>query len=88
MSIDKKVEIFIAMAENQNREQAITILDKIGLTEYGKIFLPRHKPKIKVNNLNDLILSLFVNKKWISSFDVNTSNDEYYKVEKNNFSKK
>lgn len=86
--LDKKVEIFIAMAENQKREQAVTILNKIGLTEYEKIFLPRHKPKIKVSNLNKLILNLFVKKKWIDSFEVDTNKSDYYKVLKNSFPKK
>ena len=86
--LDKKVEIFIAMAENQKREQAVIILNKIGLTEYEKIFLPRHKPKIKINNLNKLILNLFVQKKWIDSFEMDTNKGEYYKVKKYSFSKK
>ncbi len=88
MLLDKKVEIFIAMAENQKREQAVIILNKIGLTEYEKIFLPRHKPKIKINNLNKLILNLFVQKKWIDSFEMDTNKGEYYKVKKYSFSKK
>jgi len=88
LALDKKVEIFIAMTDNSTCEQALTILNKIGLTEYQKIFLSRHRPKIKVDNLNKQILNLFVKNKWIDSFEVDTTNNEYYKVKKKIFSSK
>lgn len=88
LSLDKKVDLFIAMVEYLEREQAVTILNKIGLTEYEKIFLARHRPKIKVDNLNKQILNLFVRKKWINSFEVDTTKSEYYKVQRSSSSKK
>lgn len=88
LSLDKKSDIFIAMAEYLEREQAVTLLNKIGLTEYEKIFLLRHRPKIKVDNLNKQILNVFVSKKWIDSFEVDTNKSEYYKVIKSSSLKK
>lgn len=82
LSIEKKIEIFIAMADNSSCEQAITMLNKIGLTAYEKLFLPYYRPKFKVNNLNKQILDLFIKNKWIDSFEIDTDNTEYYKVKK------
>ena len=88
LSLEKKIEIFIAMADNSSCEQAIPMLNKMGLTEYQKLFLSRHRPKIKVDNLNKQILNLFVKNKWIDSFEVDTTNTEYYKVKKKIFTPK
>lgn len=88
LSLEKKVEIFIAMADNQSYEQVIAMLNKMGLTEYHKLFLSRYKPKITVDNSNKQILNLFVKNKWIDSFEVDTTNTEYYKVKKKIFTSK
>lgn len=71
----------------ENIQQTHFKIKKIGLTEYEKIFLPRHRPKIKVDNLNEQILNLFVRKKWIDSFEVDASKSEYYKVQRSSNSK-
>ena len=76
------------MADNLSCEQAIAMLNKIGLTECQKLFISRHRPKIKVDNLNKQILNSFVKNKWIDSFEVDTTNNEYYKVKKKVFASK
>lgn len=88
LSLEKKIEIFIAMADNSSCEQAIAMLNKIGLPAYGKIFLPHHRPKFEVDNINKQILNLFVKNKWIDSFEVDATNTEYYKVKKKMFTTK
>lgn len=88
--LDKKVKLFMAMVENENIDfkKAIRILTTIGLTEYEKILLPRHKPKIQINGTNKLILDLFVKKEWIDSYEEDSIKNELYKIHKRSVPKK
>lgn len=86
-TITNQINTVSSALKKQLLESSLS-LNKIGLTEYEKIFLSRHRPKIMVDNLNKQILNLFVRKKWINSFEVDTIKSEYYKVQRSSSSKK
>lgn len=80
LSIDTKIELFIAMLPTLNEELIKDNLSLLGLTSYLKLFDSRSRPKFEINTTNKSLLAAFKENNWIYDYEENPDKDGYYKI--------
>lgn len=77
---DEKIELFIAIMPELCSDRLKEILTLLNLTDYLKIFDTRSRPKFKINDENEKLLSAFKENNLIDNYQKNPNKEGYYKI--------
>lgn len=77
IDFEEKIDVFISLLPKLNKERCKKYLSMLNLFEYLKIFEQRTRPKFKIDNINNKLLTALTNNNWIKNFEVK---DEYYRI--------
>jgi len=76
---DTKIELFVLILPNMNELQCKTYLSTLQLPDYLSLFEGK-RPKFRVNNINQRLLTTFEKKYWLTSFDIDKDDENYYRA--------
>lgn len=79
LSIESKMELFVQHLPEFSREECKNYLETLQLNDFQNL-LDGGNPKFKVSNTNEQILKIFREKYWISSFDFDKKNSDFYRA--------
>ena len=79
ITLNDKIRIFAITVETLNEKQCRKILAQLHLDDYEGL-LNQKRPKFEINDVNEKILTSFEKKRWISSFDVDRDDTNYYRA--------
>lgn len=77
---DEKIELFIAIMPELCSDRLKEILTLLNLSDYLKIFDTRSRPKFKINDENEKLLSAFKENNLIDNYQKNPNKEGYYKI--------
>ena len=77
---DEKIELFIAIMPELCSDRLKEILTLLNLTDYLKIFDTRSRPKFKINDENEKLLTAFKENNLIDNYQKNPNKEGYYKI--------
>lgn len=80
VSRDEKIELFIAIMPELCSDRLKEILTLLNLSDYLKIFNTRSRPKFKINDENEKLLSAFKENNLIDNYQKNPNKEGYYKI--------
>ena len=80
VSRDKKIDFLIAIMPELCRDSIKEILTLLNLMDYIKIFDTRSRPKFKINDENEKLLTAFKENNLIDSYQENPEKEGYYKI--------
>ena len=80
VSRDEKIELFIAIMPELCSDRLKEILTLLNLSDYLKIFDTRSRPKFKINDENEKLLSAFKENNLIDNYQKNPNKEGYYKI--------
>lgn len=75
-----KIDLLIVMIPDINENNTKEILAILDLTDYIKIFDTRSRPKFKINDENEKLLTAFKEKDLIYNFEESPEKEGYYKI--------
>lgn len=76
---DYKKELIYKNLEQLDIEKITTYMNNIGEHDLANLF-NGCRPKILINDINEKILTYFYNKQWITNFDPDKKNSNYYRA--------
>ena len=74
-----KIEVFALCLRRMNEAQAKEYLCTLEMKDFLSLF-NRKRPKFEVNDINEQILTIFKNKRWITTFDIDKDEADYYRA--------
>jgi hypothetical protein len=74
-----KKELFAICLPGMNEVQAKEYLSILQINDFLSLF-NRKRPKFKINIINEKILTIFKNKRWITAFDIDKDQPDYYRA--------
>ena len=80
VSRDEKIELFIAIMPELCSDRLKEILTLLNLSDYLKIFDCRSRPRFKINDENEKLLSAFKENNLIDNYQKNPNKEGYYKI--------
>ena len=84
---DTKIDLLIAIMSTISRDYIKEILTLLKLDNHVKIFTPRTKPRIEINDENERLLTAFKENGFIHGYTESLENDGYYTITKAKTSK-
>lgn len=80
---NKRIDLFISLLPNLNKDSCKEYLHLLGLTNYVKLlFNPESRPRFKVDKINEKLLTAFKENDWIIDFHINEERPDYYKIKR------
>lgn len=79
---DVKIDLLIAMMSDLNEDSIKYILTLLNLTDYLKIFDTRSRPKFKIDDENEKLLTAFKENNLIDNYEENSEREGYYQIKK------
>ncbi|MFF2755334.1 hypothetical protein ACFVR1_16470 [Psychrobacillus sp. NPDC058041] len=79
LEMDVKKELFLMSLPNLNETQARENLTTLQMSEFLGLF-ERKRPRIEVNEINTRILKIFKEKNWITKFEIDNEDTEFYRA--------
>ena len=76
---DDKIRFFAITLDELNESQCRSILRILHLDDYEGLFNQK-RPKFEINAINEQLLTLFEKKGWITSFDIDKEDANYYRA--------
>lgn len=76
---ERKKELFVLCLINMNEVQAKEYLRALQMNEFLSLFNQK-RPKLEVNAINEQILTIFEKKHWITKFEIDKDEPEYYRA--------
>lgn len=76
---EEKILVLIGVLPSIDKDQCKKYISLLDLPEYRKIFERRTRPKIEIDEINDILLNSFKDRGWIEGFE---ENNGYYKITK------
>ena len=80
---EKKKQLILKCLIDINKVQAMQLLKKAAIEVYG-VFEGKN-PKLPKTDINQRILSVMQDKKWISSYTIDSRDDSYYRANSKKF---
>lgn len=80
VSRDEKIELFIAIMPELCSDRLKEILTLLNLSDYLKIFDTRSRPRFKINDENEKLLTAFKENNLIDNYQKNPNKEGYYKI--------
>lgn len=77
---DEKIELLITIMPELCSDRLKEILTLLNLTDYLKIFDTRSRPRFKINDENEKLLSAFKENNLIDNYQKNPNKEGYYKI--------
>lgn len=77
---DAKINLLIAILPTINGDYIKEILTLLKLDNYVKIFIPRTKPRIEINDENEKLLTAFKENGFIRDYTESSENEGYYTI--------
>lgn len=77
---DEKIELLITIMPELCSDRLKEILTLLNLTDYLKIFDTRSRPRFKINDENEKLLTAFKENNLIDNYQKNLSKEGYYKI--------
>lgn len=77
---DEKIELFIAIMPELCSDRLKEILTLLNLSDYLKIFDTRSRPRFKINDENEKLLTAFKENNLIDNYQKNPNKEGYYKI--------
>lgn len=78
---ETKIDLLIAMMPELNPDDLQSMFQALGLEEYCKIFKNRSRPKFKIDEMNQKLLSALEKNKFIESYTMDEAR-KYFKIKK------
>lgn len=79
LEMEIKKELFALCLPDMSEAQAKEYLCTLQMNDFLSLF-NRKRPKFEVNEINEQILSIFKEKRWITTFDIDKSEPDYYRA--------
>jgi hypothetical protein len=79
LEIETKKELFALCLPDMSVTKAKECMNILQVDEFLSLFNLK-RPRIKINKTNKLILSIFKEKRWITKFDVDENDPDYYRA--------
>ena len=79
LEIETKKELFALCLPDMSVTQAKECLNILQMDEFLSLFSLK-RPRIKINRINKLILSIFKEKRWITKFEIDENDSDFYRA--------
>jgi len=76
---DDKIEFLIIVLPKLDEGQATKYLNSLGLNDYVRLF-DRGRPKFEANDVNERLLDIFKDKRWITKYEEDKDDANYYRA--------
>lgn len=79
LTAEIKKRLFVLCLPNMNETHAKEYLSLLQMNDFLSLF-NRKRPKFEVNDINEKILTIFKKKHWITTFDIDKDEPDYYRA--------